>query len=53
MEGRKGGCEKSAVYREKMAVYVQYWEDIIAELEVETVLQAPTVLQFGFWPSTD
>jgi hypothetical protein len=35
----KGGCERSAEYREKMAAYVQYW--------------APTTLQFGFWPSTD
>jgi hypothetical protein len=36
-----------------MAAYVQYWEDIIAELEAETAPQAPTTLQFGFWPSID
>jgi hypothetical protein len=49
----KGGCERSAAYREKMAAYVQYWEDIIAELEAEIAPQAPTTLQFGFWPSID
>ena len=32
----KGRCERSAAYREKMATYAQYWEDIIAELEAET-----------------
>jgi hypothetical protein len=36
-----------------MAAYVQYWEDIITKLEAETTPQAPTTLQFGFWPSTD
>jgi hypothetical protein len=36
-----------------MVAYIQYWEDIIAELDANTAPQASATLQFGFWPSID
>jgi hypothetical protein len=36
----------------KMALYVEYWEDVLLHLSKSLPLQSPTLLE-GFWPSSN
>ncbi len=48
----KQGIDQNTTYAMKMALYIEYWEDILLHLSKPLLPQSSTLLE-GFWPSSN